>query len=200
MGISASNRHWLRRVPNALSGARIAATPVLLGLAAARHETAFTWVLVAALLSDIVDGWIARALSLESKLGARLDSIADTLLWFASVYGIWVFHREVITGHAWLCAVVMALWSGEYLLALLRYGRLSSFHTYGAKIAGYLLGIFIGVLFVFGSHPWLLYIAAGCSIASNLEEFALLAVLPDWRADVRGLWWVMNERRNGKFT
>jgi len=200
MNISASTRQKLRRVPNALTGARIAAVPVLIALAATRHEAAFTWVLVPALLSDIADGWMARALSLQSKIGAALDSIADTLLWFASVYGIWVFHPDVITGNAWLCCTVIGLWASEYLLALLRYGRVSSFHTYAAKIAGYALGIFIGVLFVFGYFPWLLYLAAGLSVAGNLEEFALLAVLPEWRADVRGLWWVLDERRNGRLT
>jgi hypothetical protein len=43
----------------------------------------------------------------------------------------------------------------------------------------------------------MLYLAAGTSIVASLEEIALLKVLPEWRADVRGLWWVLRERHAG---
>jgi cardiolipin synthase (CMP-forming) len=187
----------LRLVPNALSVARILAVPVLVGMAAVGNESAFTWVLIPALLSDIADGLIARVFHLQSRLGALLDSVADTLLLFVSVYGIWVFHREVATLHATECAVMLGAWLMENMASLLRYGRLSSFHTYTSKIAGYLLGIFVGVLFVFGFHPWLLHVAVTASVLGNLEELALLALLPEWRSDVRGLPWVLRERRIG---
>ncbi len=90
---------------------------------------------------------------------------------------------------------MIGAWLLENLVALVRYGRLSSFHTYLSKVAGYLLGIFVGVLFVFGFHRWLLYAAAGASVIGNVEELLLLALLPQWRADVRGAFWVLRERR-----
>ena len=197
--MAAARRHpaWLRHVPNVLSGARALAVPVLLVLAFEEQRAAFTWVLIPALLSDIFDGWIARAFALESKLGAALDSVADSLMLFVSVYGIWVFHPEVICEHAWLCGIAVGLWALEDVLALARYGRLSSFHTYLSKVVANLLGFFIGWLFLFGFEPWMLYLAAGTSIVASLEELALLRVLPEWRADVRGLWWVLRERRGG---
>ncbi len=186
----------LRHLPNALSIARILAAPVLVVLAATGHEAAFTWILVPALLSDIADGLIARVFHLQSKLGALLDSIADLLLLLASCYGVWVFHRGVVDEH-WIALVaLLAAWLIQCAAALVRYGRLSSFHTYVSKVAGYLLGIFVGVLFVFGFQPWLLYLAVGVSVLGNLEELALLAVLPEWRSDVRGLAWVLRERRD----
>jgi cardiolipin synthase len=187
----------LRHLPNALSIARILATPVLVLLAIGRLETAFTWLLVAALVSDIADGLIARIFRLQSRLGALLDSVGDTLLLFVSVYGIHVFHPDVLHGHVLAGALLVGAWLLENVAALARYGRLSSFHTYLSKIAGYLLGIFIGVLFVFGFEPWLLYVAVGASVFGNLEELALLTLLPDWRADVRGVLWILRERRLG---
>jgi cardiolipin synthase len=187
----------LRFVPNILSSARILAAPVLVALAIARNESAFAWLLVAALLSDMADGLVARRFHLESSLGSLLDSIGDTLTLFAAVYGIWVFHPQVITGHAAAVTLAVALGLGENVVALLRYRRLSSFHTLLSKAAGYALGIFIGVLFIFGYQPWLFWLAIGASIASNLEEFFLLAMLPEWRSDVRGLWWILREQRGG---
>ena len=81
-------------VPTMLSGVRIAAVPLLAVLAFTGHEAAFTWVLIPALLTDIADGLIARLFSLESRLGAVLDSVADSMLLFACVYGIWCFIRR----------------------------------------------------------------------------------------------------------
>ena len=108
----------LRQLPNLLSGARLLASPVLAALAFMQQETVFTWVLIPALLSDILDGLIARMFALESRLGAILDSVADTLLMLVSCYGIWVFHPEVIREHAWLCGTAIGLWLLEDVLAL----------------------------------------------------------------------------------
>jgi CDP-diacylglycerol--glycerol-3-phosphate 3-phosphatidyltransferase len=194
--MTAAPRHpaWLRQLPNVLSSARALAVPVLLVLALGEQRVAFTWVLIPALLTDVLDGWIARAFHLESRIGAVLDSVADSLMLFVAVFGVWVFHPDVIRGHAWLCGIAVGLWLLEDVLALLRYRRLSSFHTYLSKLVANLLGLFIGWLFLFGFEPWLLWLAAGASIVASLEELALLMVLTEWRADVRGLWWVLRER------
>jgi cardiolipin synthase len=180
-----------RYLPNFLSGLRLLAVPVLTALAASRQETAYAWLLIAALLTDVADGWIARAWSLESQIGARLDSLADSALMIAAIYGVWAFHREVMTGNPVWCLLAIGLWALENLLALLRYRRLSSFHTYLSKFAANALGAFVGVLFVFGFEPWLFYLAIGSTIMAGVEEIAILAVLGEWRADVRGLWWVL---------
>jgi cardiolipin synthase len=181
----------IRQLPNALSVVRIAASPILLVLAALHAEAAFASLLVCALLTDIADGLIARLCRLQSQLGALLDSVADTLLLFTALCGMWVFHRPIVEEH-WIAGVVLVgSWTTETVAAFARYGRLSSFHTYLCKAAGYLLGIFIGTLFIFGFAPWLLYLAVAVSVLGNLEELVLLALLPEWRADVRGLWWVL---------
>ncbi len=200
MNVRADLPFGARRLPNVLSGLRLLAVPVLAVLAARHQENAFAWLLIAALLTDVADGWIARTWSLESRIGALLDSIADSALMFVAVYGIWAFHRDVMTDNTIACSLAVGLWALENLLALARYGRLSSFHTYLSKVAANALGFFIGVLFVFGFEPWLFYLAMGTTIVASVEELALLAVLGDWRADVRGLWWVLRERRAARTT
>jgi phosphatidylglycerophosphate synthase len=192
-------RSAVRYLPNLLTGLRLLAVPVLTALATSRMETAYAWLLIAALLTDIADGWIARAWSLESRIGAQLDSLADSALMIVAIYGIWVFHREVMTGNAVCCALAIGLWALENLLALLRYRRLSSFHTYLSKLAANVLGVFVGILFVFGFVPWLFYVAIGAMVLASVEEIAILAVLREWREDVQGLWWVLrNSRSEGR--
>jgi CDP-diacylglycerol--glycerol-3-phosphate 3-phosphatidyltransferase len=196
MSARTSLRSRARYLPNLLTVLRLLAVPVLTALATSRLETAFTWLLIAALLTDVADGWIARAWALESRIGAQLDTLADSALMIVAIYGIWAFHRDVMTGHAVACSLAIGLWALENLLALLRYGRLSSFHTYLSKFAANVLGVFVGILFVFGFEPWLFYVAIGATILASVEELALLAVLGEWRADVQGLWWVLRNSRS----
>lgn len=184
-----------RHVPNALSVARIGAAPALGYFAASGSEQLFTWLLVPALVTDIADGYIARRFGLTSRLGATLDSVADALLFFVAIFGVWALHPDLLRAHAVAGLLLAGGWVVEIAAAVARYGKLSSFHTYASKAAGYLLGITIGVLFVWGLPPPLLYLAVIVSVGANLEELVLIGLLPAWRPDVRGLYWVLRERR-----
>jgi CDP-diacylglycerol--glycerol-3-phosphate 3-phosphatidyltransferase len=179
-----------RYLPNALSLARIVCAPILVVMAAAGEQSIYTWVLVPALLTDAADGWIARSFGLQSRLGARLDSLGDSLVWCAGLAGLFAFQYDVLAAHRWLFGAVVAAWILENLLAWRRYGRLSSFHTVASKIAGVLLSFYIGILFLFGHWNWLLWLAATASLLASAEELWLLALLPGWRADVKGVWWL----------
>ncbi len=184
----------LRHLPNVISALRLLAAPVLVWLAWRHQQTAFAWLLVASLVSDIADGLIARLFAFTSRLGAALDSTADALLLLTAVYGAMVFQPGVVRDHWRAVALLLGFWVVETAAALVRYGRLSSFHTYLSKAAGYAMGIFIGVLFLFDFHAWLLYLAVGASVAGNVEELWLLRLLPAWEPDVKGAWWVRRRR------
>ena len=192
----AKSTAW-RHVPNALSLVRIVCAPILVLMALAGEQSIYTWMLVPALLTDAADGWIARSLGLQSKLGARLDSLGDSLIWCAGLAGLLAFQRDVLAANRWLIGAVVAAWMLENALAWLRYRRLSSFHTVLSKIAGVLLSLYIGVLFLFGHWGWLLWLAAAAALLASAEEVWLLALLPQWRADVKGVWWLQRESKRG---
>lgn len=198
---AAPARFRLRRhLPNALSALRIACAPLLLLCAILGYERAFTWLLVPALLSDALDGWLARRLGVQTKLGARLDSLGDSLVWYAGLAGLVAFQREVLAAHAVLFAAVIACWVLESVLAWLRYRRLSSFHTRLSKLAGVLLSVYVVTLFLWGHWQPLLVLSATVSIVASLEEMVLLALLPEWRSDVPGVWWlrrVLHSKKTG---
>jgi len=183
-----------RQLPNLISAARLIAAPLLIGLAVAHRQDAFRWLLIAALVSDVADGLVARAFALQSRLGAMLDSAADVATLIAATVGIAVFHPQVLHDHAPGCVAVLAGWLVVAALALLRYRRLSSFHTYASKLAGYALGTFLVLLFVAGFEPAMFHVAVALSVLASIEELVLLRCLPTWRSDVRGLWWVLRER------
>lgn len=186
----------LRHLPNLISAARILSVPVLVVLAWRHQESAFTWLLLAALLSDILDGLIARTFHLVSPLGAMLDSIADALVLVVGAYGVWQFRPEFVHSHGIYIVLVLGLWVLEMLTSFWRYGRLSSFHTYAVRVGAYALGIFVMVLLIWGFNYPLFIAAVLINVVAYLEEFVLLWLLPRWEADVRGVYWVLRRREH----
>jgi phosphatidylglycerophosphate synthase len=188
-------RSPLAMLPNAITIARLLATPVLLFAAVQRLPTLFAWLLLACLLSDIADGLLARALRLHSPFGAALDSRADNLVTIIAGIGTITMQWPFVAAHAWQLGLMVALYAGEVITSLMRYGRLSSFHTYLVRASAYAQGAFLLTLFFRGYSAPLFYFMWIVYCVAELEEFAILALLPEWRSDVRGLYWVMKATR-----
>ncbi len=70
----------LSQIPNILTLARIAATPVMILLLQDRAYEGALIVFILAGLTDGLDGWIAKRFDFVSRLGAILDPIADKML------------------------------------------------------------------------------------------------------------------------
>ena len=173
-------------VPNALSALRIALAPVLLGLAWMNASRAFVVTLAVALLSDVVDGRLARRLGQTSDLGARLDSTGDLLLYLVvPICGVWLRPDVVRAERAWFLAAVASAMV-PVAVGLAKFGRPTSYHTRGAKLSAYLLGASILVIFVDGP-AWPFRLAAAVFVLAELEELAITSVLREWRANVPSL-------------
>jgi cardiolipin synthase len=185
---------WWRQLPNAISSARLLATPILLFAAVARHEDMFKWLLLACMLSDILDGLIARIFHLRSPLGARLDSTADMIVFVIGLFGLYTFQGRVLAQHWMPLAFIVALYALEAAGALWRYRKISSFHTILVRIAAYAQGIFVMSLFLWGYSAWVLYTMTALTVLAYGEEIVLLFLLPEWTTDVRGIYWVLSRR------
>jgi len=186
-----------RHIPNIISALRIASAPVLIGLTWLGWQQAFSWLLAAALVSDILDGAIARRFGYVSDFGSLLDSVADFLLFVVSAYGIWRFYPDLVAEHEYAFLLVVVLWIGTSVAGYLRYGRMASFHTYLARVTAYVIGGFLATLFLLGFYPWLFWTAVTLVVLANVEEFILMALLPTWTPNARGLYWVL-KRREGQ--
>jgi cardiolipin synthase len=108
-------------VPNAISVARLAGVPVFLWLVLGPHADGWAvGLLIAAGVSDWLDGKIARAWNQQSSLGRVLDPAADRLYIAATLTGLAV--RGIIPW--WLVGLLAAreLVLSMALLALRRHG------------------------------------------------------------------------------
>lgn len=183
-----------RQLPNAVTALRTALVPVLLWRAIAGDQDAFGVLLLCCLAGDVLDGALARSLRVTSARGALFDSIADALLFVTSAAGLVLLYPSAIASHPVAFWSVPVAWLSENAAALMRYGRLSSFHTYLSRVAAVAMAAFGIVLFAHGFDPTLLRVASVTVVLATLEEFALLYLLPEWTADVRGLPWVISRQ------
>jgi CDP-diacylglycerol--glycerol-3-phosphate 3-phosphatidyltransferase len=92
-------------VPNAITAARIAVTPLIAWLplapSSALRLTAFVLFVVAA-VTDYVDGQLARSRKEETDLGRLLDPLADKLLLIATLIPMYVLMRPSLhAGDSW---------------------------------------------------------------------------------------------------
>ena len=160
--------------------------PFLFWLVDAGMQSAFAWLLLAAGISDVIDGWLARTFGWTSAMGALLDSIADVLVVLVVVYGIWRLQPQVFI-HEWpIFIAVLVIWSIVHVTALVRYGRLASFHTGLTRIGLMLFGIFVLVLFFSGFTPWLFYLSAIPCFLGGVESLVMIFLVSEWTPDLRG--------------
>jgi cardiolipin synthase (CMP-forming) len=142
-------------IPNAISAARLAGVPVFLWLVLGpRTAVADDWavgVLIAAGLSDWLDGKIARALNQGSRLGQVLDPAADRLYIAATIVALAV--RGIIP---WWLVAVLALRELTVGAALAVLRRRAGFGTLQVSLVG--KGATLCLLYAFpllflGDHP-----------------------------------------------
>lgn len=152
--------------------------------------------LLASFLTDALDGFLARRYHVTSKLGAKLDSLGDNLTIVASLVGILLLKPNLIYDEMYLFIILLVLFIIQVSFAIIKYRKISSFHTYLAKAAAILQGLFMLSFFFLDEviYP-LFYTAMVVTMLELIEEIIITHYLPKPKENVRGLYWVLNDRK-----
>jgi cardiolipin synthase (CMP-forming) len=182
-------------LPNVISFYRLIMFPVVLIFALKGYEQLFVIFLCINLVSDILDGFLARTFNVATKFGAGLDNLADIGTYILALYGIFRFRWAETEPHAWLLYIFLAIFILSYLVAFYRFGKIPGLHLYSAVTAGYLQGAFFFILFVWDFYLWFFYIAIGWGIIAYIEKIIVLTRLDDIRSGVKGLYWMVRDEK-----
>ncbi len=176
------------RIPWLMAAGRAALGPVMIiGEHARWNGVTLAALIIAALLSDIFDGVLARRWNCDSA-GVRLfDSMADIVFYVGCAIALWMRHPSVVRELAVPIAEVVGLEALCLAVAFIKFGRLPSYHSYLAKTWGLVLASALVAAFV-TKHPtdWIVA-ALVLGALSNLEGLAMSLVMPVWRQDVKTL-------------
>ncbi|MBI1846267.1 MAG: CDP-alcohol phosphatidyltransferase family protein [Candidatus Rokubacteria bacterium] len=188
-----------RALPALLIAFRVVAGPLLLVDALDGEAGAgFVVLFLAAFLSDVLDGVIARRLGVASAGLRRADSLADLVLYACVFASAWLVHRDVVLAFRWPLAAVVATLLAAYAVSLIKFGRPPSYHAYSAKAWGLLLGVATVALFGFGYAGLALWGAILGGVVNNLEDVAITLVLPRGAHDIPTLAAALRLRAAGR--
>ena len=187
-----SNPFWT--IPNVLSLYRIVIFPYIAYLIFAKEEKLFAIFITISLITDILDGLIARIFKMQTDIGAKLDSWADTGTYLLAFAAIYAFKWTAIKPHAWILFVFVAVWVLSYVVVFIKFKGLIGLHTYLFKITGYVQGAFIVLLFIVGFIPWHFYVCITIGTMACIEEIIIILLLTQPRTNVKGLYWVIKNQ------
>ena len=148
-------------IPDLFTYLRIVCAIVLLFLTPL--GPAFLAVYAVSGVSDALDGYLARKLDQASPWGARLDSVADLLLYNTVLVRLIPAMREVLPRWFWIIvAAALLLRLSAYLLAAVKFHRFASEHTLLNKISSIMI---FAVPFLLRTGIFIWYAGALCLVA-----------------------------------
>lgn len=174
---------------------RIAAAPFLLVLLWLGYRDWFTWFLLISYCTDAMDGFLARKLKISSPRGSQLDSFGDQLTFVVGILGLWTFEKEFIIKNLIVILIVVMPYVIQMMIAYLKYGKATAFHTYLAKLSAIIQSIFILWALFLGPDYTLFYIMIGIGILETIEEITLIFMYDEWASDIKGIYWALKDKK-----
>ena len=174
----------LATVPAILVAIRIALGPVLVFAALAHASPAWIIaILLAAMLSDIFDGVIARRLKIATERLRVADSWSDAWFFICVGAAAWLCARAVLQAYWFPLVAEVVLQLASYAYDLVRYRRIASLHAYSTKIWAFTLYLATCGVLAFHSGA-LIWLAFGMGLISAADALAIKLILPGWNHDV----------------
>ena len=183
-------------IVNAVTIYRLVSAPFLLVFVIAGEHTLFKWLITFSFFTDAIDGPLSRRYNVTSIFGSRLDSVADEATVLVSTIALWFVQPDFVRENWIVIGGLLGLFGIQTLAALIAYKKVTSFHTYLAKTAAVVqAAFFICFFFNFDFVQLLFLLAALVTAVELIEEIILVIMLPEWKANVKGLYWVWRSRR-----
>lgn len=187
------NEFWT--IPNVITSYRLFMAPVILYFIISGQEYLFAIFLVINLLTDVIDGYIARRFKMETEIGARLDAFADYFTYVLVFIGLFVFKLNDLTPYLVSALIFIGMLVLTVIVSLIRFRKFHSYHTIIEKSGGYVQAIFFICLFTIGFIAPLYYFMIIFGILGAIETIAIDMLIPEMRSDILGLYWVLKERK-----
>lgn len=159
----------MNSIPNYISILRIILSIILLILEPLSIE--FYIIYITCGISDVLDGYIARKTNSTSKLGEKLDSIADLVLVITLIFIFYPIINLTIEAIIWI-SIIGSIRIISIIIIFIKYKMFGIIHTYGNKLTGIILLSFVPLLKIIESDI-LIYIICIVASISAIEELLI---------------------------
>lgn len=178
---------------NILTVFRILIAPVLLILLF-KEMAAFKWLLLSAFITDALDGFLARRWKVTTKLGARLDSLADDILFVVSLIAVLYYQSVFLSGHMVAIGCLIFTYMIKILVLWCKHYRfISAMHTYMSKTAAFLQAIFFLHCIFFQPNNFLFHTTVIITMIAITEETIIILAFRELKQNVKGLFFFKSQ-------
>lgn len=184
-------------LPNAVSLLRLLLAPVLIVLAINQQPIWFIATVLFSGFTDVLDGFLARILNQITSLGSHLDSWGDFAMYTGMAIGAWLMWPEIVIREQLSFGLIVVSFTLPVLLGLIKFHRLTSYHTWSVKLA--VLCTFFGYVLLFsGMADWPFHLATAICVYAGIEEIVITLLMKHEHVDVRSVWKALRYHRAGK--
>lgn len=156
------------------------------------HKNLFIGLLTISLSSDAVDGFIARKFNLTTKIGAKLDSLGDMANYLTIPICAWWLWPDILRQEAPYVLTAVSAYVVPLVAGVVKFHKIPSYHTLGAKIAAVLMCIAMFFLFII-RFPWLFRFAVIFQALEALEEVLITIRLSEMKSNIKSIWHLKNK-------
>jgi len=188
----------MRHLPGILIALRFCFAPVILVGAWHFGEQAVPLIMIlmyAGLISDILDGIIARRHAVSTEKLRRLDSQTDMVFWLSIGIATWLLRRDLLIEHSLAISTVLVMEALCYLVSILKFGRETCTHALLSKLWGVTLLMAFTSLIGFNQAGVVFYTAVVVGFIAHLDVILIILLLPRWTHDIPSAWHALRIRQ-----
>ena len=138
--------------------------------------------------SDILDGIICRLFGSihYPLLISSLDSYADIIFYISLIIYLFSNYKPVITKNRVLLLILIFIQLISWIYSLCKFGSLTNYHPYSAKVWGILIGITILEICI-RKQSWFILIMCIAGTLCVLEEISITYILPVKKSNITSI-------------
>ena len=186
----------MKKLPNFLSLLRLACAPAM--MVAAAGASSRRWFLVLfglALLTDALDGALARQLHAQTELGRRLDSWGDCTTMAAAAFGLWLLWPDLLR-HEWpWFAAGLGGYFAIIFYGLLRWRKVLGYHTWTSKVLAVAMAVTLALLLL-AVAAWPFRVVMALQVAGGIEELLIALLLPRFSGEMPTVWHAWRRKKD----
>lgn len=183
--------------PNLVSLIRILMAPVLFYFAFTQQPYWFIGVLIFAVFTDVLDGFLARTLNQITKMGSHLDSWGDFVIYSTMAICAWILWPNIMLRELLYFIIIALSFILPALIGFIKFHAFTSYHTWSVKLAVAITVVSYILLFT-GLLDWPFRIAALFCLYAAIEEIAITLLIHREHIDVRTVWQALKYNRENK--
>lgn len=181
-------------IPNVLSASRIIFLPILYiyFFIGTQLEFLIGYILLGA--TDWLDGFLARALHQVTHLGKILDTVADILFYFSTLFFITISYPYIIEANIIWLIIFMCFYLGAFITSTILFKKPIQLHTNHLRLNAVFV-YFVLIVSTFTDATLFVSIILISFIVAYIEEIMIFILFGEVDIDTRSIWPLIKKRR-----